>query len=67
MDLRDRVAIVTSDSDAGREVLRHSTAHVMAQAVVQQLEAVQVDMQQRQATPTLTHTRMGFAQSLAEQ
>ncbi|MGH9015565.1 MAG: threonine--tRNA ligase [Acidimicrobiia bacterium] len=27
------VAIVTSDSDEGREVLRHSTAHVMAQAV----------------------------------
>jgi len=27
------VAIVTGDSDAGREVLRHSTAHVMAQAV----------------------------------
>ncbi|HEY1827764.1 MAG TPA: threonine--tRNA ligase [Acidimicrobiales bacterium] len=29
----DEVAIVTQDSDAGREVLRHSTAHVMAQAV----------------------------------
>ena len=28
------VAIVTSDSDAGREVLRHSTAHVLAQAVL---------------------------------
>ena len=28
-----QVAIVTGDSDAGREVLRHSTAHVMAQAV----------------------------------
>ena len=28
-----RVAIVTPDSDDGREVLRHSTAHVMAQAV----------------------------------
>ena len=28
-----RVAIVTADSDDGREVLRHSTAHVMAQAV----------------------------------
>ena len=28
-----RVAIVTADSDAGREVLRHSTAHVLAQAV----------------------------------
>src|SRR6202042_331050 len=28
-----RVAIVTADSEAGREVLRHSTAHVMAQAV----------------------------------
>ncbi len=27
------VAIVTPDSDLGREVLRHSTAHVMAQAV----------------------------------
>ena len=33
--LRDgsTVAIVTADSDAGRHVLRHSTAHVMAQAV----------------------------------
>jgi threonyl-tRNA synthetase len=29
----DRVAIVTADSAAGRAVLRHSTAHVMAQAV----------------------------------
>ncbi|CAB4809405.1 MAG: threonine--tRNA ligase [Actinobacteria bacterium] len=29
------VAIITTDSDAGRHVLRHSTAHVMAQAVLQ--------------------------------
>jgi threonyl-tRNA synthetase len=29
------VAIVTADSDDGRHVLRHSTAHVMAQAVTQ--------------------------------
>jgi threonyl-tRNA synthetase len=29
------VAIVTSDTEAGRHVLRHSTAHVMAQAVTQ--------------------------------
>lgn len=29
----DHVRIVTSDSDEGRHVLRHSTAHVMAQAV----------------------------------
>ena len=28
------VAIVTPDTPAGREVLRHSTAHVMAQAVI---------------------------------
>ena len=28
-----QVAIITAESDAGREVLRHSTAHVMAQAV----------------------------------
>jgi threonyl-tRNA synthetase len=28
------VAIVTADSDAGREILRHSTAHVLAQAVL---------------------------------
>jgi threonyl-tRNA synthetase len=28
-----RVAIVTAGSEAGRDVLRHSTAHVMAQAV----------------------------------
>jgi threonyl-tRNA synthetase len=28
------VAIVTEDSDAGREVLRHSSAHVLAQAVL---------------------------------
>ncbi|MGH9100735.1 MAG: threonine--tRNA ligase [Acidimicrobiales bacterium] len=28
------VSIVTTDSDAGRDVLRHSTAHVMAQAVL---------------------------------
>ncbi|MGD9792114.1 MAG: threonine--tRNA ligase [Acidimicrobiia bacterium] len=31
----DQVAIVTGDSEAGREVLRHSTSHVMAQAVTQ--------------------------------
>ena len=30
-----QVAIVTADSEAGRHVLRHSTAHVMAQAVTQ--------------------------------
>ena len=29
------VAIVTGDSDEGRHILRHSTAHVMAQAVTQ--------------------------------
>jgi threonyl-tRNA synthetase len=29
------VAVVTADSEAGRHVLRHSTAHVMAQAVTQ--------------------------------
>ncbi|MFM8662843.1 MAG: threonine--tRNA ligase [Acidimicrobiaceae bacterium] len=33
-----QVSIVTSDSDAGRHVLRHSTAHVLAQAVVQLFE-----------------------------
>ncbi len=31
----DQVAIITADSEAGRHVLRHSTAHVMAQAVTQ--------------------------------
>ncbi|MGI9053463.1 MAG: threonine--tRNA ligase [Ilumatobacteraceae bacterium] len=31
----DRVAIVTDDTEAGRHVVRHSTAHVMAQAVTQ--------------------------------
>ncbi len=30
-----RIAIVTADSDEGRHVLRHSTAHVLAQAVTQ--------------------------------
>ncbi len=30
-----KVAILTSDTDAGRHVLRHSTAHVLAQAVTQ--------------------------------
>ena len=29
------VAVITGDSEAGRAVLRHSTAHVMAQAVLQ--------------------------------
>ena len=29
------VAVVTADSDAGRHVLRHSTAHVLAQAVTE--------------------------------
>lgn len=33
-----KVSIITSDSDAGRHVLRHSTAHVLAQAVVQIFE-----------------------------
>lgn len=31
----DEVAIVTSNTDEGRHVLRHSTAHVLAQAVTQ--------------------------------
>jgi threonyl-tRNA synthetase len=31
----DDVAIVTADTDEGRHVLRHSTAHVLAQAVLQ--------------------------------
>ncbi|MGH9297708.1 MAG: threonine--tRNA ligase [Acidimicrobiales bacterium] len=30
-----KVRVVTSDSDEGRHVLRHSTAHVLAQAVLQ--------------------------------
>ena len=30
----DEVSVVTVDSDAGRAVLRHSTAHVLAQAVL---------------------------------
>jgi threonyl-tRNA synthetase len=30
----NEVAIVTADSDLGREILRHSTAHVLAQAVL---------------------------------
>src|SRR3984957_6838464 len=30
----EEVAIITGDTDAGREVLRHSTAHVLAQAVL---------------------------------
>jgi len=36
-EVRDgaEVAIVTADSDAGREVLRHSSAHVLAQAVLE--------------------------------
>jgi threonyl-tRNA synthetase len=29
-----KVQVVTADSDAGREILRHSTAHVLAQAVL---------------------------------
>ena len=29
------VSIITADSDEGRHVLRHSTAHVLAQAVTQ--------------------------------
>jgi threonyl-tRNA synthetase len=29
-----RVSVITTDSDAGRAVLRHSTAHVLAQAVL---------------------------------
>lgn len=29
------VSVITADSDAGRHVLRHSTAHVLAQAVLQ--------------------------------
>lgn len=32
------VSIITADSEEGRHVLRHSTAHVLAQAVVQLFE-----------------------------
>ena len=35
LDDGDEVAIVTDNTDEGRHVLRHSTAHVMAQAVTQ--------------------------------
>ena len=35
LDDGDEVAIVTDDTEDGRHVLRHSTAHVMAQAVTQ--------------------------------
>jgi threonyl-tRNA synthetase len=35
LDDGDRVAIITDDTENGRHVLRHSTAHVMAQAVTQ--------------------------------
>ena len=35
LDDGDQLAIITDDSDGGRHVLRHSTAHVMAQAVTQ--------------------------------
>ncbi len=31
----DRVAIITADSDRGRYTIRHSTAHVLAQAVLE--------------------------------
>ncbi len=34
LDDGDRVAIVTADTDAGLYVIRHSTAHVLAQAVL---------------------------------
>src|SRR4051812_5005742 len=33
-----KIAIITGDSEEGRHVLRHSTAHVMAQAVTQLFE-----------------------------
>src|SRR3954470_7760007 len=32
---RAKVAIITADSEPGREILRHYTAHVMAQAVLE--------------------------------
>ncbi len=35
LDDGDAVSLITSDTDAGRHVIRHSTAHVLAQAVTQ--------------------------------
>jgi threonyl-tRNA synthetase len=35
LDDGDQIAIITDDTEDGRHVLRHSTAHVMAQAVTQ--------------------------------
>ncbi|HYE80272.1 MAG TPA: threonine--tRNA ligase, partial [bacterium] len=35
LDDRVEVAVITCDSEEGRHVIRHSTAHVMAQAVLQ--------------------------------
>src|SRR3954468_5632256 len=35
LDADTQLSIITPDSDAGREVLRHSTAHVMAEAVTE--------------------------------
>ena len=42
-ELEDGGVIITSDTDAGRHVLRHSTAHVMAQAVTQMLDDLGVE------------------------
>ncbi|MNF85047.1 hypothetical protein D3C84_674320 [compost metagenome] len=39
----------------------------MAKAVVEQLEAIKIDVQQRQTAPALAHALMGFTQPFAEQ
>ncbi|MNC44670.1 hypothetical protein D3C75_935870 [compost metagenome] len=39
----------------------------MTETFIEQLEAIQVDMQQCQVTPALAHTLAGFMQTLLEQ
>ncbi|MMZ70072.1 hypothetical protein D1872_330330 [compost metagenome] len=39
----------------------------MAETVVEQFEAIQIDVQQRQTASSLTRTLMRFMQALAEQ
>ena len=39
----------------------------VAQAVIEQLEAIQIDVQQRQASTALSHALAGFTQALLEQ
>ncbi|MNH03796.1 hypothetical protein D3C79_630690 [compost metagenome] len=64
---RHRVGLGHGIADALGHLLEQMVGNFMAKAVIEQLEAVQVDVQQRQPAPALTQALTGLMQAQAEQ